>query len=221
MKRRALSVFLALALCLTLLSATALAEGAEGGAAQIGDTVYSTLPEAVNAAKDGDTVKLLADYKTVKSAGEEEDDGLTITKSVTLDLNGYEMDDFRVAQVDEETNEVLTSGNLTVEDTSKEKSGTVSGMIELVVGKLTINGGTIGDGRDGVRIENGNLTVNGGAIDYLYGSNSGTVTITGGTVKTHGLVLTSKSPSPAAAATPVFGMYRKVHGTFRAANLEK
>ena len=183
MKKRVLSMFMALALCLTLLPAPAWAAETEGGAAQIGETVYSTLPEAVNAAQDGDTVKLLADYKTVKSAGEEEDDGLTITKSVTLDLNGYEMDDFRVAQVDEETNEVLTSGNLTVEDTSKEKSGTVSGMIELVVGKLTINGGTIGDGRDGVRIENGNLTVNGGAIDYLYGSNSGTVTITGGTVK--------------------------------------
>ena len=178
---------MALALCLTLLPAPAWAAEAdapEGDAAQIGDTVYSTLPDAVNAAKDGDTIKLLADYKTVKSAGEEEDDGLTITKSVTLDLNGYKMDDFRVAQVDEETNEVLTSGNLTVEDTSKEKSGTVSGMIELVVGKLTINGGTIGDGRDGVSIENGNLTVNGGAIDFLYsGAGSGTVTITGGTVK--------------------------------------
>ena len=182
MKKRVFSIFLALALCLTLLSATALAEGAEGGAAQIGDTVYSTLPEAVNAAKDGDTIKLLADYKTAEGAGEEEDDGFTITKSVTLDLNGYKMDDFRVAQVDD-AGETLPSGNLTVEDTSKEKSGTVSGMIELVVGKLTINGGTIGDGRDGVRIENGNLTVNGGTIDFLYGSNSGTVTITGGTVK--------------------------------------
>ena len=182
MKKRVFSIFLTLALCLTLLSATALAEGAEGGVAQIGDTVYSTLPEAVNAAKDGDTIKLLADYKTAEGAGEEEDDGFTITKSVTLDLNGYGMDDFRVAQVDD-AGETLPSGNLTVEDTSKEKSGTVSGMIELVVGKLTINGGTIGDGRDGVRIENGNLTVNGGTIDFLYGSNSGTVTITGGTVK--------------------------------------
>ena len=52
-----------------------------------------------------------------------------------------------------------------------------------MAGKLTINGGTIGNGREGVSIENGNLTVNGGTIDFLYGSNSGTVTITGGTVK--------------------------------------
>ncbi len=145
--------------------------------------MYSTLPDAVNAAQDGDTIKLLADYKTAEGAGEEEASGLTITKSVTLDLNGYEMDDFRVAQVDKETDEVLTSGNLTVEDTSAAQNGKVTGMIELVAGKLTINGGTIGDGRDGVWIENGNLTVNGGTMDCLYGSNSGTVTITGGTVK--------------------------------------
>ena len=178
---------MALALCLTLLPAPAWAAEADapvGGAAQIGETVYSTLPEAVNAAQDGDTIKLLADYETAEGSGGEEESGLTITKSVTLNLNGYEMDDFRVAQVDEETDEVLTSGNLTVEDTSAEKTGKVTGMIELLAGKLTINGGTIGNNRDGVRIENGNLAVNGGAIGYLYsGAGRGTVTITGGAVK--------------------------------------
>ena len=182
MKKRVLSMFMALALCLTLLPAPAWAAETEGGAAQIGDTVYSTLPDAVNAAKDGDTIKLLADYKTAEGADEEGESGLTITKSVTLDLNGHGMDDFRVAQVNDAA-ETLPSGNLTVEDTSAEKTGKVTGMIELLAGKLTINGGTIGDGRDGVSIENGNLTVNGGTIDFLYGSNSGTVTITGGTVK--------------------------------------
>ena len=186
MKKRVLSAFMALALCLTLLPAPAWAAEAdapEGGAAQIGDTVYSTLPEAVNAAQDGDTIKLLADYKTAEGAGEEEESGLTITKSVTLDLNGHGMDYFRVVQVNDK-GETLPSGNLTVEDTSAAQTGTVTGMIELLAGKLTINGGTIGhDRRDGVSIENGNLIVNGGAIDYLYGSNSGTVTINGGTIK--------------------------------------
>ena len=177
---------MALALCLTLLPVSPAwakeADAPVGGAAQIGDTVYSTLPDAVNAAQDGDTIKLLADYKTAEGAGGEEESGLSITKSVTLDLNGYGMDDFRVAQVNDAA-EILPSGNLTVEDTSAGKTGKVTGTIELLAGKLTINGGTIGNGRDGVSIENGNLTVNGGAIDYLYGSNSGTVTITGGTVK--------------------------------------
>ena len=101
MKKRVLSAFMALAMCLTLLPAPAWAEEADapkGGAAQIGNTVYSTLPEAVNAAKDGDTIKLLADYKTAEGAGGEGESDLTITKSVTLDLNGYKMDGFRVAQ---------------------------------------------------------------------------------------------------------------------------
>ena len=192
MKKRLLSAFMALALCLTLLPAPAWAEEAdapEGGAAQIGNIVYSTLPEAVDAAKDGDTIKLLADYKTAEGAGGKGESGLTITKSVTLDLNGYEMDDFRVAQVNDAA-ETLPSGNLTVEDTSAAKTGKVTGMIELVAGKLTINGGTIGDsGRDpSIEIENGNLIVNGGTIDFLYGSNSGTVMIAGGTVKRAQLV---------------------------------
>ena len=183
MKKRVLSMFMALALCLTLLPAPAWAAEADAPeGAQIRDTVYSTLPEAVNAAQDGDTIKLLADYKTAGDAGEGEDGGLTITKSVTLDLNGYGMDDFKVAQVND-AGETLPSGNLTVKDTSAGKTGKVTGVIELLAGKLTINGGTIGDGRDGVSIENGNLIVNGGTMDFLYGSNSGTVTIAGGTVK--------------------------------------
>ena len=187
MKKRLLSAFMALALCLTLLPAPAWAAETEGGAAQIGDTVYSTLPDAVNAAQDGDTIKLLADYKTAEGSGGEEESGLTIRKSVTLDLNGHEMDDFRVVQVND-AGETLPSGNLTVEDTSAAKTGKVTGTIELLAGNLTINGGTIGDGRDGVSIENGNLTVNGGTMDCLYGSNSGTVKIAGGTVKNAQLV---------------------------------
>ena len=186
MKKRVLSMFMALALCLTLLPAPAWAAEADapvGGAAQIGETVYSTLPEAVNAAQDGDTIKLLADYETAEGSGGEEESGLTITKSVTLDLNGHGMDYFQVAQVNDK-GETLPSGNLTVEDTSAEKTGKVTGMIELLAGKLTINGGTISNNRDGVRIENGNLAVNGGAIGYLYsGAGRGTVTITGGAVK--------------------------------------
>ena len=190
MKKRVLSAFMALALCLTLLPTPAWAAEAdapEGRAAQIGDTVYPTLPEAVNAAQDGNTIKLLADYKTAEGSGGEEESGLTIRKSVTLDLNGYGMDDFRVAQVND-AGETFPSGNLTVEDTSTEKTGKVTGTIELLTGNLTINGGTIGDGRDGVWIEKGNLTVNGGTMDCLYGSNSGTVKIAGGTVKNAQLV---------------------------------
>ena len=183
MKKRVLSAFMALALCLTLLPATALAEGTEGGAAQIGETVYSTLPEAVNAAQDGDTIKLLVDYGV--------DGGslptIAVTKSVTLDLNGHGIEYVEVGQTDEGTEEVRASGDLTVEDTSAARTGKVTSMIDLVAGKLTVNGGTIGgtDRDDGISIKNGTLTVNGGTIVSLYGSadDSGTVAITGGAVQ--------------------------------------
>lgn len=146
------------------------ADGADRG-------TYNSLPAALNAAQDGDTIKLLADL----TAG-----GLTITKSVTLDLNGHAIAYIEVGLTDEDTGDVLT-GNLTVADTSAEKTGKVTSKIELVVGNLTINGGTIGGtGRDdGITIKSGTLTVNGGTIVSLYGSadDSGTVTIAGGTVQ--------------------------------------
>ena len=78
--KRIFSIILSLAVALTMMPMSALAadgtstvdnavaEGAEGGAAQIGATGYSTLPEAVNAAQDGDTIKLLADYKTAEAS---------------------------------------------------------------------------------------------------------------------------------------------------------
>lgn len=200
---------MALTLCLTLLPAPAWAVEADapvGGAAQIGETVYSTLPEAVNAAQDGDTIKLLADYETAEGSGEEEESGLTITKSVTLDLNGHGMDDFRVAQVNDAA-ETLPSGNLTVEDTSAEKTGKVTGTIELLAGNLTINGGTIGDGRDGVSIENGNLTVNGGSGHTgLWDVSEGTWNISGGEF---GEVM-FKTESPAENAPISGGTFGKI-----------
>ena len=50
--------------------------------AQIGDTTYKTLAEAIAAAKDGDTVVLL---RSVSADGE----GIVVSgKAITLDLNG-------------------------------------------------------------------------------------------------------------------------------------
>lgn len=57
MKRRLLAALLTCVMLFSLLPATALAD--EGVVAQIGATTYATLDEAVDAAKDGDTIKLL------------------------------------------------------------------------------------------------------------------------------------------------------------------
>ena len=47
-------------------------------AAKVGETGYTTLADAITAAKDGDTVTLLADRT----------EDVTITTSITLDLGG-------------------------------------------------------------------------------------------------------------------------------------
>ena len=108
MKKRVLSMFMALALCLTLLPAPAwaaeapaiLEQAAENGiAAQNGGdstvenavaevtsggttTQYADLAKALSAAKAGDTLKLLKDVTG---------NAVTIDKAITFDLNGHEI----------------------------------------------------------------------------------------------------------------------------------
>ena len=95
MKKRVLSMFMALALCLTLLPTAAFAEGAEiaeSGAAQLTtadnkEQVYGTFDEAWSAAikSEGSTLKLLSDVELPEEVGE---DGLPVSEgSFTLDLN--------------------------------------------------------------------------------------------------------------------------------------
>ncbi len=52
-------------------------------AAQIGNTTYNTLKQALTKAKDGDTVRLLKDQINIRSINYYE-----INKSIVLDLNG-------------------------------------------------------------------------------------------------------------------------------------
>ena len=85
MKRKLLSVLLTLCLAFSLLPTAALADG-EGtqtnDVAQIGETKYATLQEAVNAANDN-TVKLLENVT--------EDINIPTGINVTLDLNGHKI----------------------------------------------------------------------------------------------------------------------------------
>ena len=129
---------------------------------------YKTLPEALNAAQNGDTVKLLANHTTNWSdveAGEYATLAV-VKKTLTLDLNGMTVDYLTVGDVvPDEAGGILDSydGNLTVVDNIQGGSHGEIKDLEFVKGSLAIRGGRIG----------GRLTCNG---------NSGTVTISGGTV---------------------------------------
>ena len=140
------------------------ADGMDGG-------TYESLPAALNAAQDGDTVKLLADHTTNwdnVDAGDEQ--MAVIRKTLTLDLNGMTVDYLTVGEVvSDEEGGILDSydGNLTVVDNIQGGSCGKIKDLKFVKGSLAIQGGRIGD-NDGSK-----LTCDG---------NSGTVTISGGTV---------------------------------------
>lgn len=184
MKKRLLSLALCLALCLGLFPFGALATDGNGVYEGTGDpeaasvisvngttTNYATLPAALNAAQDGDTVKLLANHKTNWSDVEASDlSTLAVVKTrITLDLNGNTVDYLVVGEVvPDETGGILESydGNLTVADNIQGGSHGRIKNLKFVKGSLAIQGGWIGD-YDGSK-----LTCNG---------NSGAVTISGGT----------------------------------------
>ena len=134
MKRKLLSVLLTLCLAFSLLPTAALAEG-EGtqtnDVAQIGETKYATLQEAVNAANDN-TVKLLENVT--------EDINIPTGINVTLDLNGH-----KITNVSGHTITVEKGGKLNISDsvgtgvvdnTSHGKGAIVNS------GEVTLNGGT-------------------------------------------------------------------------------
>ncbi len=131
---------------------------------------YRTLAEAVAAAEDGQTVRLLADV--------EQNTQLIINKSITLDLNGKTI---KISGYTAEKAQVSVKGNLTIQDSSEAQTGKIcsdyTGTAGRVVsvengGKLTIAGGTI--------TTEGMSGLSGSAVYIASGAE---VNMTGGTVK--------------------------------------
>ena len=176
------------------------ADGTDGG-------TYESLPAALDAAQDGDTVKLLADHTTNWSDVEASEYATlaVVKKTLTLDLNGMTVDYLTVGDVvPDEAGGILDSydGNLTVVDNIQGDSHGKIENLEFVKGSLTIQGGQIGDSNGGCLTCNGNsgsvtisggtvlgltvgegadVTVNGGSAHAGTWSNDGTLNITGGT----------------------------------------
>ena len=154
------------------------ADGTDGG-------TYESLPAALNAAQDGDTVKLLADHTTNWSdveAGEYATLAV-VRKTLTLDLNGMTVDYLTVGDVvPDEEGGILESydGNLTVVDNIQGGSCGKIKDLEFVKGSLAIQGGRIGDSLtcDG---NSGTVTISGGTVCNATVGDGAAVTVTGGT----------------------------------------
>ena len=165
MKKRVLSMLMALTLCLTLLPTAAWAEvPAENAVAQVGNVNYANITDAFAAVKkNGGTLTLLADCKTPNTK-----EKFDISGNYTLDLNGCTLTGrLYLSQ---------TSTSLTVKD-----SGT-GGRIQATAGwsPLWVDGGD-------VTIESGTLATEKDTVQALvFGQEvaCGTLTITGGSFKT-------------------------------------
>ena len=175
-------------------------DGKDGG-------TYESLPAALNAAQDGDTVKLLADHTTDWDAIDKEENPdystlAVVKKNLTLDLNGKSVDYLMVGELtygepryDEEENETvdvaIAPGELTIIQGETSTPGSVD-VIAFMSGKLTVQGGIINDkiecaqrsDAENITSETkygGEINITGGTVRSLYVKENTNVTVTGGT----------------------------------------
>ena len=143
-KHRVLSVvLLMLVMMLSFASVVAFADnGNSTNVAKIGETEYGSLAEAIKAAKDGETVTLLADITSVGKP-------VTVPADVTatLDLNGHTL---KVSKYTTEKDQVLVEGSLTLTDSvgtgkvCSDYTGTAGRVVSVSgSGSLQLDGGTI------------------------------------------------------------------------------
>ena len=158
------------------------ADGTDGG-------TYESLPAALNAAQDGDTVKLLANHTTNWSDVEagEYSTLAVVKKTLMLELNVWTVDYLVVGEVvSDEAGGILesTDGNLTVADNVQGGSYGKIKNLEFVKGSLAIQGGWIGD-YDGSKLtcngNSGSVIISGGTVYNATVGDGATVTVTGGT----------------------------------------
>lgn len=125
-------------------------------------TITASLAEAIAAASDGSTIKLLRDYTDTSTA--------TINKNVTLDLQTYTLTRDKTITVSSGANATITGST-----GSKLTTGTSS------VNAITNNGGTLNVGDSTATISTTNPQISGGA--YGVYNNSGKWTYNNGTLQ--------------------------------------
>ena len=167
-KHKLLAVFLALVLTLTLLPTAALAENEE---AQIGETKYAKLADAINAAGTGNVgteITLLTDVTLTEQ--------LNINKVITLDGNGKTITRTPSGSGDASVKAgiLVTAGatiqNLTVSGPNKTASSWDEG--EFGIKFYNANGATLTNSK--VTAANAGIQINGGSVTM-----TGTINLSG------------------------------------------
>ncbi len=138
------------------------------------DVVYTSLPEAISEADEGETVQLLSDSSLSSK--------LTVAKSMTIDLNGNTIDG-TVSTSGALISVSNSSVELVIEDTSEDGSGVIDGTntamasaINISAGSVEFKSGTItqtGTSGYGVFISGGTFSMTGDDAVIDLGSTAG------------------------------------------------
>ena len=150
--------------------------------AQIGETKYTSLQEAIDAAEEGQTVKVIRDINLTQTVT------VAAGKDVILDLNGK---DINVAndQVNFNINGKLTLNDETGEGVFTSRNHFVNEGAEFIVNAGTVQNVATATGGFPINLNGGSVTINGGTVqavnnaNYAIGGNGGTLVINDGTVK--------------------------------------
>lgn len=175
--------------------------------AVIGNTAYKTLNEALKAAKDGDTVKLIADFRmTAENTPDTVDARLIIKTKITFDFGEYRIIGFTsMENYEKNFAALLVSADATF--IAGENGGIIAddvgdggpyGVNVLNGATLTIKSGTYFGGGSAVQVQKGHLEILGGkflahpfgepygykflinAIDAAFKNGTATISIKGG-----------------------------------------
>lgn len=136
--------------------------------ARVGNVGYDSLQVAISAAGEKATVTLLQDTK--------EDINISDGKDIVLDLNGKTLTNKNANHT------IINNGTLTIQDSSKEQTGTVDNTVHAKGALVNNDTCTINGGMFTRSQEQGTSSGNGGNSWYVI-DNPGNLTVTGGTVK--------------------------------------
>lgn len=180
--------------------------------AAIGETKYETVADAIAAASDGETVKLLAD-----ATQEGAQLVIPVDKKLTLDLNGQTL---KVSKYTKTKAQVSVCGTLTVTDSSMNQLGVIcsdytgtSGIVVQVDGQLTMEGGTItteGMAKAGNAVKvspGGTVEMTGGTIRCDAKRANRAINVSGNFTMTGGSVVADKGDGSESSIYAVFGNY--------------
>lgn len=141
--------------------------------AQVGETTYKTLAEAIAAAKDGDTIVLL---RSVGVDGE----GIVVSgKAITLDLNGKTITGSGITGA--AVMSAAGGSTVTVLGNGGKIIGSDSPALATTGGSLVVNGGSYrGSAAGCINAQQGAITVYGGSFGCEYAEGSGSWNVLAG-----------------------------------------